>query len=235
VKNRLKELRKTRTMSQAELARALEISRQAVNGFESGKYTPSLEMAFKIARLFDLAIEEIFLYQEQNSMQTLIENLTQWLPKGERFTDKALNAIALAQQQAALQKRSQVEPRDLLYGLLRTTQAPPFEGGDASLQDSTTTAARLLRDCGLTLAISDRDNKQNKNASKINKFSPASQYILELALQTARLKQQKYIETEHLLLGLVQLTQTGNRDLIDLFQQYEVDISTLSKKVTEII
>jgi putative transcriptional regulator len=220
VKNRLKELRKTRAMSQAELARALEISRQAVNGFESGKYTPSLEMAFKIARLFDLAIEEIFLYREQNSMQTLIENLTQWLPKGERFTDKAINAIALAQQQAALQERSQVEPRDLLYGLL---------------QDSTTTAARLLRDCGLTLAINERDNKQTKNVSKINKFSLPSQYILELALQTARLKQQKYIETEHLLLGLVQLTQTGNRDLIDLFQQYEVDISTLSKKLTEII
>lgn len=60
LKNRLKELRKTRQWSQADLARALAISRQAVNGFESGKFTPSLEMAFKIARLFDVAIEEVF-------------------------------------------------------------------------------------------------------------------------------------------------------------------------------
>ncbi len=101
MENRLKELRKTRALSQADLARALEISRQAVNGFESGKFTPSLEMAFKIARLFDVAIEEIFLVREQNSMQMLIENLTQWLPKGEKFTVKAVNAIAFAQQQAA--------------------------------------------------------------------------------------------------------------------------------------
>jgi putative transcriptional regulator len=219
VKNRLKELRKKRAMSQAELARALEISRQAVNGFESGKFTPSLEMAFKIARLFDVAIEEIFLAREQNSMQTLIESLTQWLPKGEKFTVKAINAIALAQQQAAKSKRSQVEPKDLLYGLLQ----------------STATAADLLRDCGLTLAINNQNDLQIKNAPKVTKFSSASQYVLELALQTARLKQKKYIETEHLLLGLVQLAQTGNRDLIDLFQQYEVDISTLTQKITEVI
>ena len=61
MKNRLKELRKTRSWSQAELARALKISRQAVNGFESGKFTPSLEMAFKITLLFGVAIKSVFL------------------------------------------------------------------------------------------------------------------------------------------------------------------------------
>ncbi len=96
MENRLKELRKTRKWSQADLARALEISRQAVNGFESGKFTPSLEMAFKIARLFNVAIEEVFLYREKSSMQMLIENFTQWLPKGEKFTLKAIKAIELA-------------------------------------------------------------------------------------------------------------------------------------------
>lgn len=60
MKNRLKELRKTRAWSQFDPARALKISRQAVNGFESGKFTPSVEMAFKIAQIFDVALEEIF-------------------------------------------------------------------------------------------------------------------------------------------------------------------------------
>ncbi len=220
MENRLKELRKTRKWSQADLARALEISRQAVNGFESGKFTPSLEMAFKIARLFDVAIEEIFLDQEPNSMQMLVNNLTQWLPKGEKFTVKALNAIALAQQQAALSKRSQVESEDILYGLL---------------QDSTTAAARLLKDNGLTLVTNNQDLAESNNAPKINKFSLGSQYVLEIALQSARLKQKKYIETEHLLLGLVQLAQTGNQHLVDIFEQYEVDVATLTKQITEVI
>lgn len=61
VKNRLQEFRKARNLSQSELAQALEISRQAVSGFESGKFTPSLEMAFKIAQLLEVTVEEIFL------------------------------------------------------------------------------------------------------------------------------------------------------------------------------
>ncbi|MDY6939613.1 MAG: helix-turn-helix transcriptional regulator [Cyanobacteriota bacterium] len=53
VKNRLKELQKRYQWSQSDLARELGVSRQAVNGFESGKFSPSLEMALKIASLFD--------------------------------------------------------------------------------------------------------------------------------------------------------------------------------------
>lgn len=58
--NRLKVLRAERNWTQAELAAALEVSRQTVNAIETGKYDPSLPLAFKIARLFDLAIEDIF-------------------------------------------------------------------------------------------------------------------------------------------------------------------------------
>jgi putative transcriptional regulator len=224
VKNRLKELRKTRQWSQSDLARALEISRQAINGFESGKFTPSLEMAFKIAKLFDVAIEEIFVYQEKNSMQNLIEKIVQWLPKGERFTVKAINAVEFAQQQAALSKHSQVEPEHLLYGLLR---------------DSTTTAARLLKENGLTLNIEDSDGQTHRlepqNKPKISKISPESEYVFELALRSAQLKKGKYIETEHLLLGLIQLAQLGHSDLADLFQQYEVNIPALTKGLIEAI
>ncbi len=60
MKNRLKVLRAERDWSQADLAIRLDVSRQAVNAVETGKYDPSLPLAFKIARLFDLAIEEIF-------------------------------------------------------------------------------------------------------------------------------------------------------------------------------
>ena len=60
MKNRLKVLRAERDWSQADLADRLEVSRQSVNAIETGKYDPSLPLAFRIARLFDLSIEQIF-------------------------------------------------------------------------------------------------------------------------------------------------------------------------------
>lgn len=60
VKNQLKVLRAMRNWSQAELAQRLDVSRQAVNAIETGKYDPSLPLAFKLARLFSIPIEEIF-------------------------------------------------------------------------------------------------------------------------------------------------------------------------------
>jgi putative transcriptional regulator len=60
VKNRLKVLRAERDWSQADLADRLEVSRQTVNALETGKYDPSLPLAFRIARLFGQPIEAIF-------------------------------------------------------------------------------------------------------------------------------------------------------------------------------
>ena len=60
MKNRLKALRAERGWSQAELAERLDVARQSVNAIETGKYDPSLPLAFKIARLFDQPIEAIF-------------------------------------------------------------------------------------------------------------------------------------------------------------------------------
>jgi putative transcriptional regulator len=60
VKNRLKELRMERGLSQADLAELLEVSRQTVNAIETGRYDPSLPLAFRIAAQFSLAIEKIF-------------------------------------------------------------------------------------------------------------------------------------------------------------------------------
>jgi putative transcriptional regulator len=60
VKNRLKVLRAERDWTQADLGQRLDVSRQAVNAIETGKYDPSLPLAFKLARIFDMKIEEIF-------------------------------------------------------------------------------------------------------------------------------------------------------------------------------
>ena len=66
MKNRLEELRKLRGIRQEELAAALEVSRQTIGSLENGRYNPSILLAFKIARYFDVTIEEIFIYEEES-------------------------------------------------------------------------------------------------------------------------------------------------------------------------
>lgn len=65
VKNRLEEIRKERGIKQEELAAALEVSRQTIGSLENGRYNPSIILAFKIARYFDMSIEDIFIYEEE--------------------------------------------------------------------------------------------------------------------------------------------------------------------------
>jgi putative transcriptional regulator len=67
VENRLKVLRATRGWSQADLAQRLEVSRQSVNAIETGKYDPSLPLAFRIAELFELPIEDVFVSPSRRS------------------------------------------------------------------------------------------------------------------------------------------------------------------------
>lgn len=65
MKNRLEELRKQRGIKQEDLASALEVSRQTIGSLENGRYNPSIILAFKIARYFDMSIEDIFIYEEE--------------------------------------------------------------------------------------------------------------------------------------------------------------------------
>ena len=65
MKNRLRVLRAEYEWSQAELADRLDVSRQTVNAIEKGKYDPSLPLAFKIAKLFEMPIEKIFFPNEE--------------------------------------------------------------------------------------------------------------------------------------------------------------------------
>ena len=63
MKNRIKVLRAERNMTQEELAIEVQVSRQTINAIEKGKFDPSLPLAFKISRLFGIAIEDIFHYE----------------------------------------------------------------------------------------------------------------------------------------------------------------------------
>jgi len=63
--NQVESLRRQRHLTQEEFADILEVSRQTVGSIENGRYNPSILLAFKIARFFELPIEEIFLYEEE--------------------------------------------------------------------------------------------------------------------------------------------------------------------------
>ncbi|MGX7140910.1 helix-turn-helix transcriptional regulator [Facklamia languida] len=65
MKNRLEEIRKQQNMTQEELASVLEVSRQTIGSLENGRYNPSILLAFKIARYFNLRIEDIFIDEEE--------------------------------------------------------------------------------------------------------------------------------------------------------------------------
>jgi putative transcriptional regulator len=69
--NRLRLLRAEHHWSQQDLAERLEVSRQSVNAIETGKYDPSLPLAFRIAELFDLAIEEVFVSPSRHSSKAI--------------------------------------------------------------------------------------------------------------------------------------------------------------------
>lgn len=64
MKNRLEEIRKERGIKQEELAAALEVSRRTIGSLENGRYNPSIILAFKLARYFNMSIEDIFIYEE---------------------------------------------------------------------------------------------------------------------------------------------------------------------------
>ena len=65
MKNRIEEIRKERGVRQEELAKMLGVSRQTVSSLENGRYNPSILLAFKIAKYFDMTIEEVFLFEEE--------------------------------------------------------------------------------------------------------------------------------------------------------------------------
>lgn len=65
MKNNLEKIRKEKNISQEQLANAIEVSRQTIISLEKGKYNPSITLAFKLSHYFNLKIEDIFIYEEE--------------------------------------------------------------------------------------------------------------------------------------------------------------------------
>ena len=65
MKNRIEEIRKERGIVQEEFARSMGVSRQTISSLENGRYNPSIQLAFKLARYFELMVEDIFIYEEE--------------------------------------------------------------------------------------------------------------------------------------------------------------------------
>lgn len=64
MKNRIEEIRKARGVVQEDFAKAMGVSRQTISSLENGRYNPSILLAYKIAKYFDMAIEEVFIFEE---------------------------------------------------------------------------------------------------------------------------------------------------------------------------
>ena len=65
MKNRIEEIRKARGIRQEDFAKQMGVSRQTISSLETGRYNPSIFLAYKIARFFGLTIEEVFLFDEE--------------------------------------------------------------------------------------------------------------------------------------------------------------------------
>ena len=69
MKNRIEEIRKEKGIRQEEFAKSMGVSRQTINSLESGKYNPSIILAFKLAKYFNCTIEDLFIYEEEESVE----------------------------------------------------------------------------------------------------------------------------------------------------------------------
>ena len=65
MKNRIEEIRKEKGIRQEEFAKSMGVSRQTISSLENGRYNPSIMLAYKIARYFEMTIEEVFLFEEE--------------------------------------------------------------------------------------------------------------------------------------------------------------------------
>ena len=68
MKNRLEQIRKERGIRQDEFARIMGVSRQTISSLETGRYNPSIYLAYKIAKYFDMTIEEMFVFEEEEML-----------------------------------------------------------------------------------------------------------------------------------------------------------------------
>ena len=68
MKNRIEQIRKERSIRQEEFAKAMGVSRQTISSLETGRYNPSITLAYKIAKYFSMTIEEVFIFEEETEV-----------------------------------------------------------------------------------------------------------------------------------------------------------------------
>ncbi|WP_392435925.1 Clp protease N-terminal domain-containing protein [Chlorogloeopsis fritschii PCC 9212] len=223
MKNRLRILRTEHNWSQAELAERLGVSRQTINAIETGKYDPSLPLAFQIAQLFDSSIEEIF-FPEEGAMFLQPQSLkAEQLLKSPfvRFTPKAVRVIELAQEESRRLGHNFVGTEQILIGLI-------LEG--------TGIAAEVLRTFGVTL-----ENTRAEVEKIIGRgfgifsvgipFTPKTKLMLDFAVEESDTLGHYYIDTESLLLALLRVTDGL---AVKVLKKQGVDLEHLRLKVLEV-
>ena len=67
MKNRIEEIRKEQNIRQEDFAKSMGVSRQTISSLENGRYNPSIQLAYKIAKYFDMTIEEVFIFEEEEA------------------------------------------------------------------------------------------------------------------------------------------------------------------------
>ncbi len=237
MKNHLRELRAEHNWSQADLADRLGVSRQTVNAVEVGKSEPSLSLAFKIAQLFGSSIETIFFSKEKSMFAKLFDGFTEdnflkrFIQKilPTRFTQKAVQVITLAQQESRRLGHSYVGTEQILLGLIA---------------EGTGVAARTLSDQGINLQDARKEvEKVIGRGPKLARieipFTPRVQTVLQLSLEAARQFDHNYIDlgpirsidTEHLLLGLIQEGEGLGARILKA--NFRVDLQNLEQQILE--
>jgi putative transcriptional regulator len=266
MRNRLKELRQLHQWSQADLARELGVSRQAVNGFESGRFDPSLDMAFKLSHLFDVAIQDIFIHTENQPMKTLLQRLTNFFDfkgltepatdidgtkpaTGTRDVESTIFALLCAQKYAG---KSKIGAEHLLAGLLadnNSLAAQLLQASGAELPLNVTFEdlvedlvedSKLVPAPGLFEVLSiflPASRERFFEKFSIPRFNTESEFVLEIAEQLVRLKEKSHdgVGSQHLLWGLIRLSETGNANATASFQQLGINLTTLNQQLMEVI
>jgi putative transcriptional regulator len=242
MKNRLKEFRQLNRWSQSDLARELGVSRQAINGLESGKFDPSLDMAFRLSHLFDAAIQDIFTHTENQPMNTLFQRFNSFLDflkflNSQRpskpdtvigWTESTMLALSCARNCA---ENSEIGAAQLLAGLLA---------------NHSSIATQLLQANGATLPpnitiqdiIQDAESRPALGFFEVLSSIPSipllnaeGEFVFEMAEKIVRFKGQELIAPEHLLWGLIRLSETGDSSATTVFQQSGINLTVLNQQL----
>jgi putative transcriptional regulator len=211
------------TLPKSDLVRGLRVSRQVGNGFESGKFDPSLDIAFRLSRLLDVPIQKIFTHIEHKSMKNVSQYLTELLDisrsaKPEQRIHPSKSTILIIAHAKDCAGKSELGAEQLLTALLA---------------DQNSIAAQLLRANGAILPTNM--TAQDSESFLIPRFNTESEFVLEIAEQVVRLKGQELIAPEHLLWGLIRLSEVGNSTAKEMFQRFGINLTTLNQQLIEAI